>query len=376
MKKGIIYLMVLIFTCSFMFAGCSGDEGTLKESKDSKYKDARTKFESIMKDRSANNNYCGVVLVAKNGSVLFNRGYGMADYSKNTKNTPETVFEIGAITQQFTIAATLMLQGKNLLSIQDTVNKYIHDFPNGDKIKIINLLNNTSGIPEYMDENMPASDSKTYTKQELIELFKNKPLDFEPGTKIESSSSNFILLGYIIEKVSGMKYEDYIKDKIIQPLKLKNTGFINSMNNAKNKAVGYSLIGLGTKNSPPKAQEPEASYLYSAGEMYSTSEDLYLWETALYGGKLIKKDALMEILNTNVKMINSNKFNFGFGFSNSGELTGDKAEYSIAVMPGYSDSIYYNISKKYMIILLSNRQHDSNIEVITMNFTTELEKKN
>lgn len=377
MKKGISYLMVLIFTCSLMLAGCSGDEGTLKESKDSKYKNAEAKFESIMKDRSADNKYCGVVLAAKDGSVLLNRGYGMADYSKNIKNTPETVFEIGAITQQFTIAATLMLQEKNLLSVQDTVNKYIPDFPNGDKIKIINLLNSTSGIPEYMEENMPASNSKAYTKQQLIELFKNKPLGFEPGTKFEPSSSNFILLGYIIEKVSGMKYEEYIKNKIIQPLKLKNTGFLNSADTIKNKAVGYSIIGLGSKPSASKAQEPEASYFYSAGEMYSTSEDLYLWETALYGGKLIKKEALKDMLNTKVKMSNSYKFFFGIGLSNSKDISGGQAEYSIVAMPGYTDSIFYDINKHYMIILLSNRQNDlGNMNLLTENFAAELEKRN
>lgn len=378
MKKGIIHFLVLIFTCSIIFVGCSNSSETLNESKDVKYKKVKAKLENATDGYSKYNKYSGQILAAKDGVILINRAYGMADYGQNTKNTSETVFEIGQVTEQFTIAATLMLEEKKLLNGQDTINKYIPDFPNGDKIKISNLLTNTSGIPEYMENGIPQSGSQTYTKQQLMELFKNKPLNFEPGSKFRISNSNFIVLGYIIEKVTGMKYEEYINDKIIRPLKMRNTGFLRETVNLKNKAVGYSTLGTGTKPTAVKAQESEPSFLYSAGEMYSTAEDLYLFESALFGGKLIKKETLKEVTTVTVKPeIGVSLGKCGCGWTNLGNDSGNKLVTSKVIIPGYSITTCFNISKNYVYIMLSNRENDDGTATyIEQNLETELSKKN
>lgn len=172
-------------------------------------------------------------------------------------------------------------------------SKYIPDYPNGDKIKIYNLLNHTSGIRDYVELAESIESGKhTYTL-ELIELFKNEPLDFGTGTEFEYSNSNYILLGYIIEKVSK-NYKDYIKENILKPLNLSNTGFLSDKATIKDKAVGYDTID-NNENEYKKAIDTEGSLIASAGEIYSTVEDLYMGRGFICREKIINKQSLKEM---------------------------------------------------------------------------------
>lgn len=346
-KKIILYMITLAFAFTILLTGCARNETTsLQESTKASNKDIQSKLIKYMDDYSQKSEFSGTILVAKDDEVLLNRGYGMADYDNNIANTPQTVFEIASITKQFTATAILMLEENKLLNVQDPISKYIPDYPNGNKIKIYNLLTHTSGIPDYSIINW----QNTFTPDEIIELFKNQQLHFDAGTSFEYSNSNYVLLGYIIEKVSNMKYEDYIEKNILEPLNLKETKFLSNQDTIKNKAIGYSTINMNS-NIYKKAYEIETSLTYSAAGICSTVEDLYRWENALYTEKVIKKESLNEMLTPYLN-------NYGYGWYINKNSQGDKLISYTGKLPGNISFIGRNIDKNYILIILSNKDYD------------------
>lgn len=245
------------------------------------------KINAYVDTLSKDKKFSGAVLVAKRGAILTNKAIGSSNYELNTNNTSDTRFRIGNITNSFTAAAILQIEDKGFLSVDDTVSKHIPSYPKGDKITISQLINHTSGIPNYTNlDDFNTVARLNYPLQKVIDSFKNKPLEFTPGSKYKYSDSNYILLGYIIEKISGKKYFDYINENILKPLKMNNTGLIQSETIIKNKANGYNLNADGILNNV-LYQDP--SRWYSSSGMYSTIGDLYLWDRALYGEKIINK---------------------------------------------------------------------------------------
>lgn len=356
MVKRIISLMIaLVFTFTILLTGCANNENTsLHESIRTSDKEIQSMLIQYMDKYSESLKFSGTVLIGKGNDILLDRGYGMADYDNNIPNTPHTVFEIASLTKQFTATAILMLQEKNLLSVQDLLSKYIPEYPNGDKIKIHNLLSHTSGIPDYFKSFESIENVKqSYTPEELIKLFENKQLDFDTGTSYEYSNSNYILLGYIIEKVSKMKYEDYIEKNILKPLNLKETGVLSKPDTIKDKAVGYKTISKNF-NIYTRSIDIDGSIPYSAGEICSTVEDLYTWENALYSGKLINKESLNEMFTPNLN-------NYGYGWVINKDDKGNKIIQHTGSLPGYSSIIVRNIDKKYLIIILSNKYKNDSV---------------
>lgn len=354
-KRTVFKIITLICIFTILLTGCASNQRTsIQESTQANYKEIQSKLINSMNDYSKKDGFSGTILIAKDDDIILDRGYGMADYENNIANTPQTVFEIASLTKQFTATAILMLQEKKLLNVQDTLNKYISDYPNGDKIKIYNLLTHTSGIPDILKiVDSLESGRHTYTHDELIEMFKNKQLNFDPGASYEYSNSNYVLLGDIIEKVSKMKYEDYIQKNILIPLKMNETGFLSDPTTIKNKAIGYSVI-WGNTNKYTKAIECEGSLPYSAGEICSTVEDLYRWENALFTGKLLKKESLNEMFTPYLN-------NYGFGWFINKDSEGDKIISHDGSLPGYTTSIEKNADKKYVIIILSNKERNKSM---------------
>jgi len=369
-KKIVSFIIILVFTFTILLTSSACNKTTSsQESIKQNNKDIQSKLIECMDDYFKKNQFNGTVLVAKDDDVLLNKAYGMADYDNNIANTTHTVFSIGSITKQFTATAILMLQENKLLSVQDPLSKYISDYPNGDKIKIYNLLTHTSGIPEYLNfiESMEGG-KHTYTPEKLIELFKNKSLNFDTGTSFEYCNSNYILLGYIIEKVSKMKYEDYIEKNIIKPLNLNKTGFLNSQPTITDKAIGYSSISANL-NKYTKIFETESSLPYAAGGMYSTDEDLYIWENALYTGKLINEKSLDEMFTPYLN-------NYGYGWCINKSNEDGNIIYHQGNISGYTSFIARNIDKKYLLIILSNKDNDSYaVNTIPMRLSKILENK-
>jgi CubicO group peptidase (beta-lactamase class C family) len=250
-------------------------------------------------------------LVAIKGQVVYKKAFGMANLELNVPMQPDMVFRIGSITKQFTAVAILQLMEQGKLSLQDEITKYIPDYPTqAHKITIENLLTHTSGIKSYT--NVP--DFYKYVKEDLkpdeaIDRFKNLPMEFAPGTKWNYNNSGFFLLGYIIEKVSGMTYQDYIEKNVLKPAGMTNSLYGSDKKLIRNRAYPYQADGDNTVN---------ADYLsmllpYSAGSLMSTVEDLYKWNRALLAGKLVKKESL-DMAWTEYKLSDGKGTHYGYGW--------------------------------------------------------------
>jgi len=228
----------------------------------------------------------GSVLVAHDG-MLFEKGYGLADKDANIPNTPQTRFRIGSNTKQFTAMAILLLQERGKLHVQDHICLYVPDCPQDwQSITIENLLTHTSGIPDYI--NSPDFLSfwlKPATPEELVARFKDLPLEFTPGSRFKYSNSGYTLLGYIIERVSGESYAAFLQQNIFTPLKMYNTGYDTTYPALPQHATGYYQGYI-----KPAPYDP--TVLYAAGALYSTVEDLNIWDQALMMHKLVSQQAL------------------------------------------------------------------------------------
>ena len=251
-------------------------------------------------------------LVAKNGQIIYRKAFGMADIELNVPMQPDMVFRIGSITKQFTAVAILQLMEQGKLSLQDDITKFIPDYPTqAYTITIEHLLTHTSGIKSLT--NIPELEkyNKTDMKPgEVIDLFKNQPMEFAPGTKYNYNNSGFFLLGFIIEKVSGKTYAEYIQDNFFTPLGMTGSCYGSNTKIIKNRASGYQPGKDGVEN---------AEYLsmllpYAAGSIQSTVEDLFKWNQAVHSYKLVKKETLDKAF-TEYKLTNGKGTGYGYGWA-------------------------------------------------------------
>src|SRR2546423_6341480 len=205
-----------------------------------------SKIDAYLKPYLELNGFSGSILIAKGGRVIFSKGDGMANFEVNVPNTPQTKFHIGSVSKTFTATAIMILQARGKLNVRDPLAKYIPDYPNGDRITLHHLLTNTSGIPNVNNFPEYATQSKfPHTPSDLIPMFRQKPLDFEPGTRgYTESNSNYNLLAYIIEKLSGQTYGEFLKQNIFGPLGLRDTNHDGDASVLiANKASGYVPVG-------------------------------------------------------------------------------------------------------------------------------------
>ncbi len=277
MKK----LLIILFSSVVITANSQTDET----------KAAR--IDSIFSVFTKKNMFSGSVLIAKKGKVLLSKGYGMANYSYDVPNRPDTKFKLASVSKQFTAMAILILEEKGKLSTEDKLSKYIKDYPNGDKISLYNLITHTSGIKEVTS--LPFFDSissQPHTLLQMISYTKDLPLDFEPGSKHQYSNSGYVLLTYIIEQVSGKSYGEFMQEAIFKPLGMKNSGLYNNSEVMKNFAMGYH----SDENVLENVEFVHMSIPSGAGALYSTVEDLFLWDQALYTEKLVKKVSLVKMI--------------------------------------------------------------------------------
>lgn len=245
------------------------------------------KIDALVQQYVANRQFNGSVLVAEKGQVIFKKGYGMANMEWNIPNAPDTKFRLGSITKQFTAMLIMQLVEKGKLKLAGKITDYLPDYPkaSGDKITIHHLLTHTSGIPNYT--NFPkffeTLSREPVTPEAFTKKFDSMPLDFEPGTKFSYSNSGYFLLGVIIEKVTGKPYADVLTENILKPAQLDNTGYDLFSPILPKRATGYEKKNGGYVNSPYL----DMTIPYAAGSMYSTVEDLYRWDQALYTDKLL-----------------------------------------------------------------------------------------
>jgi CubicO group peptidase (beta-lactamase class C family) len=214
--------------------------------------------------------FMGSVLVAEGGKVLIDRGYGSADLELNVADSPRTKYLLGSVTKQFTAAAILLLQQRGKLKITDHIKDYLIDAPAAwDQITIFNLLTHTSGIPNY--SNFPEFDATRAlpaSPEQLVDRFRDKPLDFPSGTAWRYSNSGYTLLGYLIEKISGEPYGRFIQQNIFDPLGMHDSGYGSNSAIIARRARGYTP---GPDGAPVNADYIDMSVPYAAGALYSTT---------------------------------------------------------------------------------------------------------
>jgi CubicO group peptidase (beta-lactamase class C family) len=229
-------------------------------------------------------------LVARNGQVIYKKAFGMSNIELEVPMQPDNIFRIGSITKQFTAVAILQLMEQGKLSLQDEITKFIPDYPTqGNKITIEHLLTHTSGIESYTrmkdyKDRMPI-DMKP---EEMIDHFKNEPMRFTPGTRWEYSNSGYFLLGYIIEKVTGKTYPEYLEENIFKPVGMSSSLYGSNSRIIKNRVGTYRAGENGFENALPLSMTQP----YAAGSIQSTVEDLFKWHQSLHAYKLLKKENL------------------------------------------------------------------------------------
>ena len=240
----------------------------------------------------------GAVLVADHGEVVFEKGYGEADRAWHVPNAPDTRFRIGSVTKQFTAALILQLVEEGKMRLDAPISAYLPDYPAepGRRITVRHLLTHTSGLPNYtsLPGFMQDRARNPYTPAELIGLFSGLPLEFEPGSQFRYSNSGYIVLGALVEAVTGRPYDEVLQERLLTPLGLADTGYEHNADVIERMAHGYTRFGNRYANAPYL----DTSVPYAAGMLYATVRDLFRWTAALHAGKPFRNAATLDTMLT------------------------------------------------------------------------------
>ncbi len=302
------------------------------------------RMDQLVQSYVASHQFMGSVLVARDTQVLYNKGFGSANLEWDVPNSPATKFRLGSVTKQFTAASILLLEERGKLSVSDPVKKYLADAPAAwDKITIFHLLTHSSGIPNFTGfPDYAKLEPFAATSEQLVARFRDKPLDFEPGDKMQYSNSGYVLLGHLIEKITGDSYEKFVRLNIFLFLGMKDSGYDSNSAIIPHRASGYVRAGDRFEN----AGFIHMSVPHGAGALYSTTEDLLKWEQGLFGGKLLRAESLQ-------KMTTPFKNNYAFGLMV--ETTGGRKVISHGGgIEGFNTQLAYYPDDKLTVVVLGN----------------------
>jgi CubicO group peptidase (beta-lactamase class C family) len=302
------------------------------------------RMEQLIRSYVDGKRFMGTVLVAQDTQVLLSKGYGSANLEWNIPDAPSTKFRLGSVTKQFTAACILLLEERGKLRTEDLVKKYMPDAPAAwDKITIFHVLTHTSGIPNFT--NFPDyGETKTMpvTPEKLVARFRDKPLDFQPGEKWSYSNSGYVLLGYLVEKISGQSYQDFLQQNIFTPLNMKDSGYDSNSAIIEHRASGYTPGPKG----PVNASYLDMTIPFSAGALYSTTEDLLRWEQGLFSGKVVSAASLK-------KMTTPFKNDYALGLAVR-TANGRTLVAHDGGIDGFNTNLSYYPDEKLTIVVLSN----------------------
>lgn len=287
--------------------------------------------------------FMGSVLVAKGDQIVFNKAYGSANLEWDVANTPTTKYRIGSITKQFTAVSILLLEERGKLKLDDPVKKHFAGAPAAwDGVTLKHLLSHTSGVASFTSfPKYPKLKQFQTSAAELIGLFKDKPLEFAPGEKWVYSNSGYVLLGYIIEKASGMSYAEFVQANLFTPLAMADSGYDSNASVIARRAAGYTRSGESMNN----ADFVHMSVPHAAGALYSTTGDLLRWQRGLYGGKVLSAASLTR-MTTPIK----NDYALGLGVQ-----TGKRKMYSHGGgIEGFNTYLAYYPDTQVTVVALSN----------------------
>ncbi len=299
-----------------------------------------------------------VVLVARKGKVVYEKAFGSANVELNVAIKPEMIFRIGSITKQYTSVAILQLVEQGKISLQDSIQKYVKDYPHkSHTITIENLLTHTSGIKEYqaINDTTPNGERRDYSPKQGVDYFKNEPLEFEPGNQFQYSNSNYYLLGYIIELITGKSYQDYIYQNLLNAARLLNTHYNQQEKIIPGRVTGYTKLDTTLEN----ADYLSMTTAYAAGALMANTEDLFKWHEALYNHQLIKKE-MLDKATTPFKLKNGSATGYGYGWYLN-EISGTKTIEHAGAIDGFrSDEIYLPAEDVFVATLFNCLEYKNN----------------
>ncbi len=275
-----VILLILTFSLSL---ATSADTSAVQ--------DIENKIENLILPYIMSNNFSGNVLVVKGSKTIFHKAFGMANYELSAPVKLDTKFRIQSISKAFTAASILLLQESGMLNVNDPVSKHIPDYPDGDIITVHHLLTHTSGLPRIVFfPDYPEIVKKQYSTEQVVDLFKDKPLTSEPGEKFGYSNANYALLAYILQKASNMDFGEFLKKNIFDKLDMNNTLHSDGGKELiSNRAALYEVTGIKDIQNISYAN---ISWGTGAASLLSTTGDLYKWITGLLSGKILKPGTL------------------------------------------------------------------------------------
>ncbi|MBU3126959.1 serine hydrolase domain-containing protein [Clostridium tagluense] len=297
--------------------------------------------------------FSGAILVVNNGQVIFNKSYGMASIEHGAANTTKTKYKIASLTKQITCMAIMILKEKGLLNVYDSLKKFFPDYPELDeRITIHHLMTHTSGLCSEFSVVDPylMLGKRLYTHAEVFDLFKDMPLEFEPGEGWSYCYFGYYLLGVIIERISGKSYIEFLKDNIFKPLGMNNTGLDDYIEILPNKASGYYVSSENLVCS-----EIDTMSVFSAGAIYSTIEDMLLWDKSLCCEKLVSKETMNEIFTPY-------KEYYGYGWVIDKKNNRKRVHHS-GGGSGFSHQFHRYIDDKVTILVLSNYGFSNSLNI-------------
>lgn len=319
-------------------------------------------IDHIMLARVAAGDFNGVVLVARQGQIIFQHGFGHANLEWNIPNDLQTKFEIGSMTKQFTAMLILQLVNEGKIRLEGHISDYLpyyrHD--TGNQVTISELLSHTSGIPNFTD--IPGflagpASRVGYGTKEFVEKYCAGDLQFEPGSRFEYSNSGYFVLGAILEQVSGLPYERLLTERIFGPLGMKDSGYTHWETVLPHRASGYERSSSGLQN----ARYYDMSIPFAAGALFSTVGDLFLWDRALYGERLLPA-GLRDLL------FKPNLENYGYGWvmlvpKPGAPYAGESIPMHGGAIFGFESVIQRIPKHKELIVLLDNTESSKLLEI-------------
>lgn len=302
------------------------------------------RMEQVIQAQVATGAFMGAVLVSRGDKPILDEGYGLANLEWAVPNTPSTKFRLGSLTKQFTAASILLLEERGRLQVEDPVTKYMPDAPGAwAGITIFHLLTHSSGIPNFTSlpefQTVKLSASPV---EKVLATVRDKPLSFAPGTKQSYSNSGYLVLGHIIERLTGGSYAQFVTDNIFMPLGMKDSGYDSNTAIILQRASGYTRSAAGLAN----ADYVHMSIPHAAGGLYSTTRDLLKWERALFDGALVSEASLQ-------KMTTPPMNDYAFGLIVRTD-NGRRLIWHNGGIEGFNTSMAYYPDTKTTIIVLAN----------------------
>jgi len=350
-------LLVLSCLCAALLSGlaCKGHEETAADTPRLTAREAKdiAGVKSALRRMATTGQFSGAVLIAKNGKVLFSRAYGLADRERRIPNTLDTRFRIGSMNKMFTAVAILQLVEAGKIELSDPLGTYLTDYPNKDvasKVTIHELLTHTGGTGDIFGPDFDAHRKELRTHSDYIELYGNRGLEFEPGSRWAYSNYGMVLLGAVIERVTGQSYYDYVQEHIYEPAGMTRTGSLPEDQAVPDRSIGYTRPPGTTRWVRNTNTLPYRGT--SAGGGYSTVTDLARFADALMSHKLLRPDSTEQLITGKVEALGREKY--AYGFEDRRDIGGHGSVGHGGGAPGMNGDLRIYPKSGYVVAALAN----------------------